>query len=99
MFKTKKFLTVVLAIVMLMQTLIVPGIAADIDGFTDFPANSWSTEAMVAAVDNGLLVGTSETTIEPTTTTEGEETRICSVCEEIEAQSIPVVYGIVKYLV
>jgi len=65
MFKTKKILTVVLAIVMLMQTLIVPGIAADINEFTDFPVNSWSTEAMTAAVDNGLLVGTSETTIEP----------------------------------
>ena len=36
MFKTKKILTVVLAIVMLMQTLIVPGIAADINDFTDF---------------------------------------------------------------
>ena len=65
MLKSKKFLSILLAVMMLVQTLIVPGIAAEVDSFVDFPVDSWSTEAMTAAVENGLLVGTSETTIEP----------------------------------
>ena len=65
MLKSKKILSILLAVMMLVQTLVIPGIAAEIDGFEDFPVNSWSTEAMTAAVDNGLLKGTSETTIEP----------------------------------
>ena len=65
MVRTKKILSVILAIMMLMQTFVITNFAADIEGFTDFPTNSWSTEAMTAAVENGLLVGTSETTIEP----------------------------------
>ncbi len=65
MLRTKKILSVLLVIMMLMQTLVITNFAADVDGFTDFPKNSWSTEAMTAAVDNGLLVGTSKTTIEP----------------------------------
>jgi len=65
MVRTKKFLSVLLAIVMLLQTLVIPNFAADVSGFVDFPTNSWSTAAMTAAVDNGLLKGTSDTTIEP----------------------------------
>ena len=55
MVRTKKILSVILAIMMLMQTFVITNFAADIEGFTDFPTNSWSTEAMTAAVENGLL--------------------------------------------
>ena len=66
MIKTRKILTVVITIVMLLQSMGLSGFAAvNTSDFEDFPKNSWSTEAMTAAVDNGLLVGTSETTIEP----------------------------------
>ena len=65
MIKSKKILTVVLAIVMLVQSMGITGFAVSTDGFKDFPTNSWSTEAMTAAVENGLLVGTSDTMIEP----------------------------------
>ena len=65
MLKSKKLLALLFAVVMLIQTLPITGFAADVEGFVDFPIGSWSEEAMTAAVDNGLLVGTSETTIEP----------------------------------
>ncbi len=62
--RTKKILTVVLAIAMLLQTFVISGFAVDTSGFIDFP-DDWSTEAMTAAVENGLLEGTSPNTIEP----------------------------------
>ena len=77
MLRTKRFLTVLLAVVMILQTIAMPTFALDtnvnvsaktkqtIAKFTDFPKSSWSTEALTAAVENGLLVGTSETKIEP----------------------------------
>ena len=60
----KRILSILLAVTMLFQAFAVCGVAAETDGFVDFPDN-WSTEAMTAAVGNGLMVGTSPTTIEP----------------------------------
>ncbi|MBR2021156.1 MAG: S-layer homology domain-containing protein, partial [Clostridia bacterium] len=66
MLKSKKILSIMLVVMMLVQTLFIPSFAAEPEQFTDFPVNMWSTEAMTAAVANGLITGTSETTIEPT---------------------------------
>ncbi len=65
MLKTKRLLALVMVIAMLMQTFSVSGFAISTSDFTDFP-NDWSAEAMTAAVENGLLVGTTDTTIDPT---------------------------------
>ncbi|MBQ8759769.1 MAG: S-layer homology domain-containing protein, partial [Clostridia bacterium] len=65
MLKTKRILSVLLTVMMLLQAMVIPGFAAETEQFTDFPKNSWSEEAMTAAVENGLITGTSETTIEP----------------------------------
>ena len=65
MLKNKKILSVLLAVLMLVQALPFSVFAAETSDFTDFPVNSWSTEAMTAAVENGLLTGTSKNTIEP----------------------------------
>lgn len=59
--KTTRLTAILLAVIMLMQTF---SFAAKVSDFEDFP-HDWSTEAMTAAVNNGLLVGTSKTTIEP----------------------------------
>ncbi len=59
--KTNRFVALMLALLMLLQTF---SFAASVSDFEDFP-NDWSTEAMTAAVNSGLLIGTSETTIEP----------------------------------
>ena len=59
--KTTRLTAILLAVIMLMQTF---SFAAKVSDFEDFPRD-WSTEAMTDAVNNGLLVGTSKTTIEP----------------------------------
>ncbi len=65
MVKNKRFLTLLLAIVMVLQTMVIPAFAAMTSDYIDFPYNSWSTEAMTAAVENGLITGTSDIRIEP----------------------------------
>ncbi len=65
MVKTKRYLMLLLAVVMVIQTMVIPTFAAKTEDYIDFPVNSWSTEAMTAAVENGLITGTSDTTIEP----------------------------------
>ncbi len=60
--KTTRVTALLLVLVMLMQTF---SFAVQIGDFTDFPVNSWSTEAMTAAVDNGLLIGMDNNKIEP----------------------------------
>jgi len=60
--KTTRVTALLLVLVMLMQTF---SFAAQIGDFADFPVNSWSTEAMTAAVDNGLLIGVGNNKIEP----------------------------------
>ena len=52
--KITKAIAVLLTIVMLMQPV---AFAASVTDFLDFPNNDWSTEAMTAAVENGLLNG------------------------------------------
>ncbi len=60
--KTTRVTALLLVLVMLMQTF---SFAVQIGDFADFPVNSWSTEAMTAAVDNGLLIGMGNNKIEP----------------------------------
>lgn len=63
---SKKFVSFVITAAMLV-TMIPAGIvsAATSSQFIDFPAGTWSEEAMDAAVNNGLLYGKSANTIEP----------------------------------
>ncbi len=60
--KTTRVTALLLVLIMLMQTI---PFAAQVGDFTDFPISSWSTEAMTAAVDNGLLIGVGNNKIEP----------------------------------
>ena len=57
----KRVLATLLMLVMLMQPF---ATAASVTEFLDFP-NDWSTEAMTAAVENGLLIGNGNRLIEP----------------------------------
>ena len=57
----KRVLATLLMLVMLMQPI---AMAASVTEFLDFP-NNWSTEAMTAAVENGLLIGNGNKLIEP----------------------------------
>jgi len=59
--KFKRVLATLLMLVMLMQPF---AMAASVTEFLDFP-NDWSTEAMTAAVENGLLIGNGNKLIEP----------------------------------
>ena len=60
--KTTRITALLLVVVMLVQTF---AFAAQIGDFSDFPKNSWSTEAVTAAVENGLLIGRAEDRREP----------------------------------
>ena len=59
--RIKSVLATLLMLVMLMQPF---ATAASVTEFLDFP-HGWSTEAMTAAVENGLLVGNGSRLIEP----------------------------------
>ena len=61
--KAKRILALCLSLCMLL-TMMPAVMAASPQGFVDFPTG-WSNEAMTAAVNNGLLVGKSETEIKP----------------------------------
>lgn len=60
--KTTRFTALLLVVVMLVQTF---AFAAQISDFGDFPKNSWSTEAVTAAVENGLLIGRGNNKLDP----------------------------------
>ena len=60
--KTTRFTALLLVVVMLVQTF---AFAAQISDFGDFPKNSWSTEAVTAAVENGLLIGRGNNRLDP----------------------------------
>ena len=62
MTKTTRVMAILLALVMLMQTF---AFAVQTSIFGDFPTNSWSTNAMTAAVENGILIGMGNNRIEP----------------------------------
>lgn len=69
MTRTKRLVSVLLVIMMLMQTVsfAVPTQTSTnllTDKFVDFPQD-WAKDAMTAAVENGIINGTSETTVEP----------------------------------
>lgn len=57
----RRLMALLLVLVTLMQTF---AFAAQISDFKDFPKN-WSTEAMTAAVENGLIIGRAQDRIEP----------------------------------
>ena len=59
--RIKSVLATLLMLVMLMQPV---AFAASVTDFIDFP-NNWSTEAMTAAVENGLFIGNGNRMIEP----------------------------------
>ena len=60
----RKALAVIMTFMMVMTAM--PTVfAANVSDFTDFPTG-WSSEAVRAAVDNGLLNGRTPTTLEPT---------------------------------
>ncbi len=65
----KRVVSFIIALSMIM-TLVPSVFAASVEDFTDFPTG-WSREAMIAAVENGLLEGRSATEIVP----EGDLTR------------------------
>lgn len=58
----KRILSLMLSVYMLISMLTGVAHAKTVDEFTDFP-NNWSTEALIAAVDNGLLHGYEDHTI------------------------------------
>ena len=60
-----RFLAIILSIVLLIGAMLVFANAASAYDFADFPAGTWSEEAMLAAVNNGLLTGRGDGTIAP----------------------------------
>lgn len=61
--KTKRIVSLIIAFAMIVS--FVPAVfAAEVTDFTDFPTG-WSREAMISAVENGLLNGRTSTTINP----------------------------------
>lgn len=59
-----KRLTALLLVVCMLLTIMPAAMAVSVNSFKDFPTG-WSKEAMTAAVNNGLLVGVSDTEIQP----------------------------------
>ena len=59
-----KRLTALLLVVCMLLTIMPVAMAVSVNSFRDFPTG-WSKEAMTAAVNNGLLVGVSDTEIQP----------------------------------
>ena len=59
-----KRLTALLLVVCMLLTIMPAAMAVSVNSFRDFPTG-WSKEAMTAAVNNGLLVGVSDTEIQP----------------------------------
>ncbi len=59
--KIRRTLAVLLAFIMLVQPMV---FAASVSDFSDFPSG-WSSEAMTAAVENGLFVGMEDGKIHP----------------------------------
>ncbi len=62
---TNRLLAMLMVLVMIIGTMPIFASAALTDAFSDFPAGSWSEEAMTAAVNNGLLIGKGDGTIAP----------------------------------
>ncbi len=62
--KMKGFISIVIVLSMLLSTVLTVSAADNYSRFVDFPTG-WSKVAMEHAVDNGLLYGSSETTINP----------------------------------
>ncbi len=60
-----RFLAIILSIVLLISAMPVFANAASAYDFADFPAGTWSEEAMLAAVNNGLLTGRGDGAIAP----------------------------------
>ncbi|MCR5353358.1 MAG: S-layer homology domain-containing protein, partial [Clostridiales bacterium] len=58
----KRILAVIISVIMLLQPV---AFAASVLDFPDFPTNDWSTEAMTAAVENGLYIGDENNLIKP----------------------------------
>lgn len=57
----KRLVAMIISLIMLIQPF---ALAASVSDFLDFP-NDWSTEAMTAAVENGLFIGNANKLLEP----------------------------------